>query len=114
MTVVMGILNVVATVHGQVAIQDTRLKRPSLPDVKGAADDIMDEEEFKLVEDILQTAQLFLSNLRGDGTRSSVRHMRLNFGAQWGNGFNLEIMLQWSLSHHKTTWSRQPDDEVPI
>lgn len=31
----------------KVAIHDKRLKRPSLPDVKGTADDVMDEEEFK-------------------------------------------------------------------
>lgn len=62
MIVEMGILRVVATVHGQVAIHDTRLKRPSLPDVKGAADDIMDEEEFKLVEDVLQIAQSFVES----------------------------------------------------
>ncbi|CAM9995473.1 unnamed protein product [Ascophyllum nodosum] len=33
----------------QVTISDKRLKRPSLPDIKGTADDMMDEEEFKFV-----------------------------------------------------------------
>lgn len=120
MVAVMGILNVVVTVHGQVAIHDTRLRRPSLPDVKGAADDIMDEEEFKLVEDFIQKSSM-LSNPRGEGTppdeiviATSVRQMRQNFGAQWANRFSLEIMLQWGLSHRDTAWSRQPDEEVPI
>lgn len=31
----------------QMTVRDKRLKRPSLPDVKGTADDVMDEEEFK-------------------------------------------------------------------
>ncbi|CAN0064948.1 unnamed protein product [Scytosiphon promiscuus] len=33
----------------QMTVRDKRLKRPSLPDVKGTADDVMDEEEFNLV-----------------------------------------------------------------
>eukprot|EP00752_Nemacystus_decipiens_P009557 g8537.t1 len=33
----------------QATVRDKRSKRPSLPDVKGTADDVMDEEEFKLV-----------------------------------------------------------------
>ncbi|CAM9496000.1 unnamed protein product [Ectocarpus sp. 6 AP-2014] len=33
----------------QATVRDKRLKRPSLPDVKGTADDVMDEDEFKLV-----------------------------------------------------------------
>lgn len=31
----------------QITVRDKRQKRPSLPDVKGTADDVMDEEEFK-------------------------------------------------------------------
>lgn len=31
----------------QATVRDKRIKRPSLPDVKGTADDVMDEEEFK-------------------------------------------------------------------
>ncbi|CAM9338046.1 unnamed protein product [Ectocarpus sp. 12 AP-2014] len=33
----------------QATVREKRLKRPSLPDVKGTADDVMDEDEFKLV-----------------------------------------------------------------
>ncbi|CAM9697798.1 unnamed protein product [Sphacelaria rigidula] len=33
----------------RVSVRKKREKRPSLPDVKGAADDVMDEEEFQLV-----------------------------------------------------------------
>lgn len=31
----------------QETVRDKRQKRPSLPDMKGTADDVMDEEEFK-------------------------------------------------------------------
>ena len=39
--------DIAIAVYGQVTISDKRLKRPSLPDIKGTADDMMDEEEFK-------------------------------------------------------------------
>lgn len=31
----------------KVYVRDKRSKRPSLPEVKGTADDVMDEEEFR-------------------------------------------------------------------
>ncbi|CAM9629433.1 unnamed protein product [Pylaiella littoralis] len=36
----------------QETVREKRQKRPSLPDIKGTADDVMDEEEFKLVTQV--------------------------------------------------------------
>lgn len=41
-----GFLDVANT---QIAVQEKRSKRPSLPEVRGTADDVMDEEEFRPV-----------------------------------------------------------------